>query len=552
MSLMRDPSAKRSLGRPFLGIASLVGILFACGADTLPARGGLMVSISTDGILAPDKLKIRVDSKDQTLFRQELDLERTPLPNGLSIVSNGDETSTATIAISAFKGDVPIARRDVIVTQIPSAYVASLVVRLTASCSSFVTVDAEGDARSTCVGSGDTCIEGSCVPNAVDASTLPVFNDGEGAKDGSIDGSSDGLTSDADVIETGGANEAGADAGGPKGQLFAFVAANNEIDIYAVDAAGALTLKSTPKIVDASSFAFDPATHRVAFTRFNGTVVCLKFDPVTGNLSGPAGVSSGGTTPVHLSFDPAKKFLIVANAGGENASVFPVAAGGNISASTGAVPTGYQTSWAGFSPSGKHAFVVAQVDSLVRSYSFDNVTGALAMGPVVTISPASSPRNLAFHPSEKFVYVANEAFPTISMFAYDSATGSFTFIGTAHSESKDPNSYRGYNLVVHPNGKYLYATRTFSKAGSSSDGTSTLARFSIDANGTLALIDTVSSQGVFSRGLSLSPDGQFLFVSHQASNAISRFKIDASTGALNFVGVTPTPMPAAVGLAVFE
>lgn len=162
------------------------GGLEACG-KTEPARGGLMLVVSRDGPLALGRLGIEVRSKGVSLLSNKYRVpEEVQLPTTVAIVSNGDATQRAEISVTGWQvsgqpgvPDVPLDRRDQIVTQIPTDRVATLAVVLSARCSDKLMVDDRGEAVSSC-GPGNTCDNfGNCGPSTVVASDLPSFHAGD-------------------------------------------------------------------------------------------------------------------------------------------------------------------------------------------------------------------------------------------------------------------------------------------------------------------------------------------------------------------------------------
>ena len=176
---------KRALG----GVVGAAAVFLACGSHVDTPRGGLLLTVSNDGSLQLDTLKIEVASGDKVLFQNHFQIPQTPLPNTLSIVSNGSGTTAATITVSGWLGGVPVDRRDAIVTQIPSDREAALQIVLSARCTALVKVGADPQtAESTCP-AGQTCnLEGGnahCAAADVDASKLPDYGGGTGS--GAVD-----------------------------------------------------------------------------------------------------------------------------------------------------------------------------------------------------------------------------------------------------------------------------------------------------------------------------------------------------------------------------
>jgi fibro-slime domain-containing protein len=167
-----------------------------------------MLAIGRDGPLPINRLDVEVTFRDQTLRRTTYRLpEEATLPTTLAIASNGDATASVTITVVAWDDDVPLDRRDAIVTQIPTDRVALLNVVLSGRCSGLVELDSDGAAVSTC-GDGKTCdpAQGDCADAAVDAKSLPSYQSGDEDQIGAAG---------APVSSTGGATTMPAGGEGP-------------------------------------------------------------------------------------------------------------------------------------------------------------------------------------------------------------------------------------------------------------------------------------------------------------------------------------------------
>ena len=79
-------------------------------------------------------------------------------------------------------------------------------------------------------------------------------------------------------------------------------------------------------------------------------------------------------------------------------------------------------------------------------------------------------------------------------------------------------------LQIDRAARFLYA---------SNRGADNIAVFSIDpAQGTLTLVEHVSTQGKTPRDFSLDPTGRYLFAANQNSDTIVLFRVDPATGRL--------------------
>ncbi len=159
----------------------------ACGKTTGPSRGGLMLIVSTEGSLPVGRLDVSVTSGDTSLLSQSYKLpEEAQLPTTIALVSNGNPAAEATISVTGWEviagqADIPLDRRDAIVTQIPTDRVAELRIVLSAQCTKWV----DGSGLSACP-KGYTCDStpgdstlGACVAQDVAATNLGSYQAGD-------------------------------------------------------------------------------------------------------------------------------------------------------------------------------------------------------------------------------------------------------------------------------------------------------------------------------------------------------------------------------------
>jgi len=164
-------------------------------------------------------------------------------------------------------------------------------------------------------------------------------------------------------------------------------------------------------------------------------------------------------------------------------------------------------------------------------YRFDQDTGSLtANSPAfVQAPPGSGPRHLAFSPSGRFAYVVNELNSTISTYSFEAQYGVFHLLQTISSL---PPSFRGENtgaeVQAGPSGRFVYV---------SNRGHDSVGVFEADPQkGTLKAIQDVPSQGRTPRNFVFDPSGKFLLVGNQDSDQIAVFKVDKGTGRLTPTG----------------
>jgi len=258
----------------------------------------------------------------------------------------------------------------------------------------------------------------------------------------------------------------------------------------------------------------------------------------TGKLQLLNEVASRGADPCYIAFDKTGKYALVANYTGGSIAVFPVQPDGHVGEASAFVQhvgssinrerqEGPHAHWIETTPDNRFAIAVDLGLDELLVYRFDAKKGSLTPKnpPYAKLDSGAGPRHLAFSPGGKFAYVVNELQSTITAFAYDARNGELRKLKTVSTLPKD---FTGANdtaeIEVHPSGKFLFA---------SNRGHDTIALFSIDSKtGALTLVDHFPTQGKTPRNFEIDPSGNFLFVANQETNNIVVFQITPSTGRL--------------------
>lgn len=283
-----------------------------------------------------------------------------------------------------------------------------------------------------------------------------------------------------------------------------------------------------------------------------GSVSAFSIDRKNGTLAFLNQVSSRGADPCYVTLDITGRYVLVANYTSGTVAVFPRQRDGTLGEPTAVVRH------AGQGPNrerqeGPHAhqvvlsrddrFAIAVdlgLDKLLV-YRFDSATGTLKPNdpPFSTLEPGSGPRHLAFRPDGEFAYVLAEMGSTITVFAFDSATG---VLRKLQSVSSLPSGFKGQNdaaeIVVHPSEKFVYV---------SNRGDNSIVVFAIGSDGKLTLLERTPSQGKTPRGFAIDPTGAYLLVGNQGSDTVDLFSIDRTDGRLKPMGtIANVPSPVAV------
>jgi 6-phosphogluconolactonase len=363
------------------------------------------------------------------------------------------------------------------------------------------------------------------------------------------------------------ARDAAALAAGPSGFFYAYVGTytpnGGGIYLFRVDRATAalLQVQVVDDIKNPSWLALNPAQTRLyaisEIDNYQGThdgaVVTYAIDPTSMQLTRLSAVGSSGTLPAHVSVHPSGKFVFVANYGGGNVAVFPVAADGTLGPASDVRPSvgprhharaiddppgqfavsdhdGPHLHMVAADPTGQ--FVIANDAGLDLTliWRLDAQGGRLlpAEAPVLVAPPGSAPRHFVFHPSGKFFYNLYEHDARVVVYDYDGSRGAMRL---KQSVSTLPPHFAGSNLasgiVVSPNGRFLYVGNRLH---------SSVAIFAIAEDGQLRTAYETWTHADSPRSIAMDPSGEIMFSCNQRSDSLTSFRINPASGALAFTG----------------
>ena len=264
-------------------------------------------------------------------------------------------------------------------------------------------------------------------------------------------------------------------------------------------------------------------------------------------------VSSQGLAPCHLTIDPSGHWLFVANYGSGTIAVYPIRPDGRLAEASQVI----QQKGSGpfldrqksahahevvLSPDGRFLLSADLGADRIFVYRFEGTTGTLTPNsePGVALPAGYGPRHLVFSNDGRTIYVLTELTPAVVTLRWNAQRGSMTQLGiTSTLPTAGPAEPGAAEIVLHPNGKFLYA----SNRGHSNS----IAIFHVDAKGLLTPTGHASSNGQQPRFFSIDPSGKFLIAANQGSGNLVTFAIDPSSGGLTRVGAD-VPVPAPVSL----
>lgn len=287
------------------------------------------------------------------------------------------------------------------------------------------------------------------------------------------------------------------------------------------------------------------------------TVTSFALQAKTGKLTQLNQLPAQGEDPCYLSLDKTGKFLFVANYTSGTVTVFPILADGKLGEHTAAIkdpgPLGPNKErqeaphahWIESSADNRFVFVSDLGLDKILIYRFDAAKGTLAPSEpaFAELAPGAGPRHMTFSPNGKFAFVLSEINSTVTAFAFDSAKGALKRLQVISTLPKD---FQGRNetaeIIVHPSGKWLFA---------SNRGKDSIAVFSVNPQtGALKQTGDYPTGGKEPRHFALDPSGKFFLAENENSDSIVEFRFDPATGSLTPTGESdPVPAPVCLTFA---
>jgi len=319
---------------------------------------------------------------------------------------------------------------------------------------------------------------------------------------------------------------------------------SNGIYVYEFNAvSGEFKLKNSSENVVSPSYLSVSADNKFIYAvNENGTqsaVSSFGYNAATGKLKPINTNASLGADPCHLIND--SKNVIAANYSGGNIAVFKKNADGSITEvqqliqHEGKGPNAARQEKAhvhmvAFSPDKK--FVLANDLGLDKIFIYKYNPGAaheiLTLKETVDVKAGSGPRHLTFSKDGKFVYLIQELDATLTTLSYNK-NGSLKVIAETSILAKGFTGGTGAAAIkISPDGNFLYVSDRVDA--------NSIAVYKILKNGSIQLVEQVSTLGKGPRDFAIDPTGNFLLVGHQYTNDIIIFKRDKTSGKLKNTG----------------
>lgn len=246
--------------------------------------------------------------------------------------------------------------------------------------------------------------------------------------------------------------------------------------------------------------ADDPLSLAFIENRFDDTIT--PFDPATLATGAPI---AAGKEPRDAVFSPDRRFLYVADRGGQTLAIVDTATFKATFVKTGQSPNG-----TAISPDGKTVWVANYDDNTVQSID----TARHTAGKAVTVG--LNPRYCAVSPDGKMLYVTNVNSNTVTPIALPSLQRGADIAAGAHPSG----------IAITPDGK--------------------LALVADSGSGEVTPIDLASQRalppipaGLGASMIAISPDGRTAFVSNFSAGTVSEIEVSARTSRTVKVGLAP-------------
>ncbi|WP_225846701.1 lactonase family protein [Streptomyces sp. HPF1205] len=193
-------------------------------------------------------------------------------------------------------------------------------------------------------------------------------------------------------------------------------------------------------------------------------------------------------------------------------------------------------------PSGRWLLTVDLGTDSVRVCELPADGGELEIERELGLRSGVGPRHLTFHPSGGHAYVVNELDSVVTVCGWDAEKGSLRPLSETRvlPEGTEAENYPS-EVVVSPDGTFVWVANR---------GHDSIAVLALDESGErLELIATVPCGGHWPRHLTLDPTGKRLYAANERSGDVTWFDVDPADGIPRLAGSLPLP---AVSCVLFD
>ena len=268
-----------------------------------------------------------------------------------------------------------------------------------------------------------------------------------------------------------------------------------------------------------------------AALRSGGKLATLDVDRATGMLSVGHLTMPGESSPFVLP-DPSGRYLLSAYYGAGKVMVHSIAADGALSAEPlQVIDTAKNAHCIRLDPSGRFGFVPHTGPNAVYQFRWDGEAGRLTANdpPTATGTPeGAGPRHIYFHPTLPVAYTANEMGSSVTVYGFDSSSGTLTAVQTLPTLPADFSEKNTCaDVEATADGRFVYV---------SNRGHDSIAAFRVDGkSGRLEAAGWYPTEAT-PRSFNIDPSGRYIVAAGQGSGKLATFRRDAVSGALERLG----------------
>ena len=247
--------------------------------------------------------------------------------------------------------------------------------------------------------------------------------------------------------------------------------------------------------------------------------------------------------PCHVAVHPSGSWVFTASYSAGTVSVLPVdsstgaaKAPTSVVAPAGAAANAHEVVFAG---EGEDVYVPLLGADAIACFKFNASSGALSLESLFALPAGSGPRHIALHPLiPTSLYVVCELASVVIPLARDAATGALSFteqlpLSIVRPGLPVPDVQAACDVLVSPDGRYLYATNRASPFGS---GDNSIFFVPLLGDGSLGGVSSwVGAAEInFPRHANFIDNGRSLVVANQKGGNVGVYSRNAETGQLVF------------------
>ncbi len=183
----------------------------------------------------------------------------------------------------------------------------------------------------------------------------------------------------------------------------------------------------------------------------------------------------------------------------------------------------------------RFAFSVNDLDASLASYRIDPDSGQLRFLRYYPLSK-STPA-VEVDPSGQFVLATSQAVDRVFVFRLDRQTGELKEVPGSPFVT---GGRAPFQIVFHPNGRFLYMTHRFAGVGAYA--------FNVQSGAVTPLADSPYPAGLRPRAIVLTPSGRHLYALNAHDNTLSGYRVDAQNGKLTPLAGFPRAISEVAGI----